>query len=84
MGPKNKTFMFVFYSPFFPYFNKPGKMRACSRPCDGGEQSRRQSCPPDQIQLHHFQQKKNKYKKVQIQTSTSTNANKLMPVMSHI
>ena len=75
------------------FFQQPGKMRACSRPCDDGEQSQRQSCPPDQIQMHGFQQKKNKCKKVhvKIQKSTSTktkitgsNANKLMPVMSQI
>ena len=78
---------------FFLYFQQPGKMRACSRPCDDGEQSQRQSCPPDQIQMHGFQQKKNKCKKVhvKIQKSTSTktkitgsNANELMPVMSQI
>ena len=75
------------------FFQQPGKMRACSRPCDDGEQSQRQSCPPDQIQMHGFQQKKNKCKKVhvKIQKSTSTktkitgsNANELMPVMSQI
>ena len=60
------------------FFQQPGKMRACSRPCDDGEQSQRQSCPPDQIQMHGFQQKKNKYKKVQvqIQISISTNTKK--------